>query len=371
MKIALLVPVWDDPTLPGIVRDVAAGLEGRASFVVFARARRRGEPRRLRDGALEVRLVGWTASPALRFLEAIVNLIRVPLELALAVRREAPDLVHYHFSGNDAWLYVSLAAPWLGAPLRASLHSPLPGLHLPSSPLRRRLCRRVLTRASALSAVSDAVARSARAFCPAADGKVRTIPNGVDTAFFAGARGARPHPRRYVLSPSRGSLGKGLDILLLAFADVARAQPDVDLLVCGAEEDGGAMKGFAAALGLAGRVRWLGLVPKPELAVLLKHCELLALGSRLEGQALAPLEALAAGVPVVATDVPGASESVEDGETGLLVRPKDPEALAKAIGRVLADAGLRARLAAGSRSRAPAHDRSAMCEAYWRWYRGG
>lgn len=368
MKVALLVPVWDDPTLPGLARDLAAGLAGRVDYVVFARARRRGAPRRLRDGGLDVRLVGWTAPPALRALEPAVNFVRVPFELALAVRREKPDLVHYHFPGNDAWLFVGLWAPFLPAPLLATVHSPLPGLHLPEAPLKRWLCRRVLGAARAVSAVSEHARRCCAAFEPAAARKLSAIPNGVDAAFFTPAGRPRPHARRYVLSPSRGSLGKGLDVLLLAFHDVAREHPGVDLLVCGPEEGEDPMRAFAQALGLGERVRWLGLRSKEQVAALLEHCELLALGSRMEGLSLAALEALAAGVPVVATDVPGTRECVVDGENGLLAPPKAPGALAQALGRVLGDAGLRARLSAGAARSAAGHDRARMCAGYLGWY---
>jgi len=366
VKLALLLPVWDDPTLPGIARDLAAALPGDADILVVARARSRSQERRLRDGRLDVRLVGWTAPAFLRPLESVANLFLVPAALLRLLGREKPDAVHYHFSGNDSWLLVALAAPFLRAPLYVSLHSALRGF--PGQPVRRRLCRRVLTRAHAVSAVSDAARDSVAADFPELAAKTTTIRNGVDVAFFAGAEGPRPHARRFALTISRSAPGKGLDVLLLAFHAAAATRPDVDLLVCGADDDEGQTRAFAGALRLGDRVRWLGVRPKSELAVLLRHCEVMALGSRQEGMPLAALEALAAGAPIVAASAGGTAECLRDGETAVLVPPRDPAALAEALGRVLDDAALRARLSEAARRAAPPFDRAEMARAYARWY---
>ncbi len=344
--------MWDDPTLPGIARDLAAELGGRVELLAVARARRRGAPRRLRDGGVDVRLIGWTAPRPLRALEDAVNALRVPWELARRRRREAPALAHYHFAGNDAWLFVALAAPFFKTPLHVSVHGVLRGF--PGRPLLRRLCGAVLRRARAVSAVSEAARRALVRDFPDAAPKTAVIANGVDVALFAReTAGPRPHPRRYVLSVSRAEYAKGLDILLMAFAGLAASRPGLDLLVCGAEDDDGQARGLAAALGLGERVRWLGVRPKEEVAVLLRHCELMALGSRFgEADSLAALEARAAGAPVVmpSADLPA----------------KDPGALAAAMARLLDDPAERERQAAAGRLET--RGRAAMADAYLDWY---
>ena len=95
------------------------------------------------------------------------------------------------------------------------------------------------------------------------------------------------------------------------------------------------MRQLAADLGLAGRVHFLG--QRRDIPDLLAALDIFVLPSHSEGVSLALLEAMAAGLPVIATAVGGLPEVVTDGENGLLIPPKDPEALAAALARLLAD----------------------------------
>ncbi len=106
-------------------------------------------------------------------------------------------------------------------------------------------------------------------------------------------------------------------------------------------------------LGLGATVRLLG--EREDVATLLAQSDVFVLASRSEGLPLSILEAMAAGLPVVASRVGGVPELVVDGETGLLVRPGDPEQLAAALGRLLADELLRRRLGEAGRARAREH----------------
>jgi glycosyltransferase involved in cell wall biosynthesis len=104
------------------------------------------------------------------------------------------------------------------------------------------------------------------------------------------------------------------------------------------------------ALGLETAVRLCG--PRRDIPDLLARCDVFALSSRSEGGPISVLEAMAAGLPVVASDVGGVGEIVVDQQTGLLVPPGDPDALAAALERLLADPALRHRLGAAGRERA-------------------
>ena len=100
-------------------------------------------------------------------------------------------------------------------------------------------------------------------------------------------------------------------------------------------------------LGLAGRVHFLG--QRRDIPDLLSALDIFVLPSHSEGVSLALLEAMAAGLPVIATAVGGLPEVVTDGENGLLIPPKDPEALAQALARLLADPALAKKLGENAR----------------------
>jgi glycosyltransferase involved in cell wall biosynthesis len=105
----------------------------------------------------------------------------------------------------------------------------------------------------------------------------------------------------------------------------------------------------ARQLGLASSVEFLG--ERNDIPDLIRSSDLFVLSTRSEGLPMSVLEAMAAGLPVVASEVGGIPELV-DAETGVLVPPEDPAALSTAVERLLADQGLRARLGAAGRARA-------------------
>ena len=94
-------------------------------------------------------------------------------------------------------------------------------------------------------------------------------------------------------------------------------------------------------LGVADRVKFLGFLTEDEVITELQMSDLFVLPSFVEGVPVAAMEAMAVGVPVIATNVAGTSELVEDGKTGLLVRPSDAKALADAIVRMIEDHNFR------------------------------
>jgi len=98
-------------------------------------------------------------------------------------------------------------------------------------------------------------------------------------------------------------------------------------------------------LGIADHVRFLGNLSEREVAEELQAADLFLLSSFVEGIPVSAMEAMAVGVPVIATNVAGTSELIEDGRTGLLVRPSDPQALADAIARMMQDHPFRLRVA--------------------------
>jgi len=149
--------------------------------------------------------------------------------------------------------------------------------------------------------------------------------------------------------PALGTAGrltaqKALDDALAALARV----PDVRLFVLGDGPERASLERRAAQLGVADRVRWLGVGTREDVVSLFRGVDAALLTSAWENLPHTLLEALAAGTPVIATAVGGIPEVVHDGENGLLVPPGDVEAIAVAIDRIARDDGLRASLAANA-----------------------
>src|SRR5207249_1605869 len=176
--------------------------------------------------------------------------------------------------------------------------------------------------------------------------RVALVPNGYDPAEFrAGA--SFPHPRPYVLGLGRLEAQKGFDLLIEALA--RPEAPPLDLLLAGDGAARAAIEDLARARGLVAQVRLLGATDRPTTLALLRGAVAVACPSRFEGLPLVCVEALAAGRPVVAAAVNGIPELIREGETGFLVPPEDPAALAAALARIVAAPDVAARLAARGR----------------------
>ncbi len=166
--------------------------------------------------------------------------------------------------------------------------------------------------------------------------------NCVDiSAWKNGKRAAGARKERQVLFVGRFSHEKGLSYLLGALPAVVARFPQVRLRVLGGEEgQDGEFHELARRLGVADHVVFGGVVPREALREIYEEADLLVAPSLAEGHALVPLECLASGTPVVASDIFGLNRTVQDGINGLLVPPRDSRALADAICRLLGDAEL-------------------------------
>jgi hypothetical protein len=149
---------------------------------------------------------------------------------------------------------------------------------------------------------------------------------------------------------------KGLDILVEAWREVCAERPDVDLrlLLCGTGTQSERLRGLINATGLRG-VHWRDeyVLDQADIRRQLAASDVFVLPSRHEGFAVAPMEAMACGRPVVACDASGIADLLAGGERagGVIVPREDPEALAKALGRLLDDRALAARLGEAARRR--------------------
>jgi glycosyltransferase involved in cell wall biosynthesis len=203
--------------------------------------------------------------------------------------------------------------------------------------------------------VRDALLQSG---VPAA--RIEVIPSGIDLAPFdapfdrAAARSALGLAPDDVLAIQVAALAphKSQTTLLRAAALLRGRAPRLRVWIAGEGALRAALVAEHKALELDDRVRFLGF--RDDVVTLLRASDVFVLSSYLEGMGTSILDAMAAGLPVVATRVGGIPEVVTDGETGLLVPPRDPAALAEALARLADDAALRASWGARGRQAARA-----------------
>ncbi len=187
--------------------------------------------------------------------------------------------------------------------------------------------------------VSRGVADYCEKECGFSPAKTVVIPNGVDARPFLQAEPFNwqqlglPHDAKVLLTIGRLEEQKGIDDLLTAFAIVAPKFPSAHLALVGDGPDHTKLKACSVSLALAHRVWFLGR--RTDVPQLLAGADLFVLASRWEGMPNVVLEAMAAGLPVVATRVEGTSELLAEGQTGWLVPAKDPQALAHRIVSVM------------------------------------
>lgn len=199
-------------------------------------------------------------------------------------------------------------------------------------------------------------------------GQFRIIPSGTDIRrFICGDGGGIRAETGWSGEKVAGWAGrltaiKDCGTFLRAAGLIGAMYPDARFLVAGDGEERNALEQLAGESGLDGKVRFLG--NRGDMPSVMAAMDVFVLSSRNEGFGRVLVEAMAAGVPVVATDVGGVAEVVEDGVSGLLVPPGDPECLAEAMRRLFEDEFLRNRLRENGRMRAWAYDTRQMVDSY-------
>jgi phosphatidylinositol alpha-mannosyltransferase len=352
VRVALACPyAWDDPGGVQVhVRELAGRLQGLGHDVLVLAP--------VRHTAVEPWVVAVGRPVDIPYNDSNAPIdprpwSRGPVRGALEVFR--PDVVHAHqptAPSTGMWATLEAAVPVVGTFHSGASTARLYDL---TAPLLRRVARRL--------AVRIAVSERAAAFeASRIGGPFRVVPNGVETARFADAA-----PRADLLAGRRllfvGRLDerKGFAVAIDAFARIAVDHPDAVLIVAGDGPARGAVETLAPEI--RSRVQLLGVVANTQLPPVHAACELY-LGAATGGESfgIVLVEAMAAGLPVVATDIPGYVEVATDEGDALLVAPRDPIALAAAAGRVLGDPALASRLGAAGRRRAAAFDWSVIAE---------
>jgi glycosyltransferase involved in cell wall biosynthesis len=287
---------------------------------------------------LGMRRTPWSPANA----AALARLVRL-------IRRTDPDVVHGHSSIGG--LLARLAAAGTGRPR----------VYTPNGVTDVRVGRWVERALAPLTdrvvAVSPSEAERVVALHLAPTGRVATIPNGIDLA-PADRIDLRTRLGIDAATPLVGSIARLVPqkapLDLVAAASAIRAQiPEARFVLVG---DGAMAEEVDAAIRRAGLEGALDRIPVlPGAAGMLADLDVFLLTSRFEGGPYAPLEAMREGTAVVLTDVVGSRDAVEDGRTGLLVPPEDPDAAAAAVVGLLRDPDRRGELASTAWARVAEH----------------
>jgi D-inositol-3-phosphate glycosyltransferase len=293
--------------------------------------------------------------------ELLPHMAEMADDLHRAWRRDPPDVVHAHFwmSGHAA---LSAARP-LGIPVVQTFHAlgVVKKRHQggkDTSPPGRLPIENALVRDvdSIVATCSDEVFELVR--LGADRGRISVVPCGVDTALFSPTGPAEPrrHGVARIVFVGRLVERKGIGNVVSALAGV----PDAELVIAGGPDPARLdsdpeirrLRALAAEHGVVDRVELRGRVGRADLPALLRSADVVTCVPWYEPFGIVPLEAMACGVPVVASAVGGLIDTVVHGDTGVHIPPRRPDLLAVALRDLLADAARRRALGAAGASRA-------------------
>ncbi|HID56525.1 TPA: glycosyltransferase [Candidatus Poribacteria bacterium] len=277
----------------------------------------------------------------------------LPLRVASLIGELKVDLIHTHNVGP--LIYGGLASIITGLPLVHTEHS-----RLPQHEKRLRSIEKALSlKASKIVAVSKCVADQLINEQGIRPDKVMIIPNGVDVDLFAKARQGRDDVRKelgigdgeiVIGTVGRLAAVKDYATLIQAFALVkAGEEKTVKLLMVGDGPEREKLERTADEIGVREHVIFLGM--RDDVPELMAAMDIFALSSIDEGLPLAILEAMSAGLPIVATEVGGIPEAVEHGLNGFLLPPRSPQRMAIALQKLIDEPELRRRFSIWARRR--------------------
>ena len=346
MRKLRVLTLVDKPTVTGgaerLAAVVAMKLDPARFESVLCASRQTDEPlldRELEEAGIGVLALGRRSTLDLLAWRPLVSLLR-----------DGVDVVHTHMFGSNVW--GTVLGRLSGVPVVvAHEHT----WSFQGRPLRRFLDRELVARwADVFVAVSGEDRRKMIEVEGVDPAKIRLIPNGIPSP----ANGAGADVRTELgIEPGAPVLGvvcelraqKALEVLFEAAALLLVEFPTLKVLVAGDGPERARLEEGARRLGVADTVLFLGI--RRDVPAVLAAVDVAVLSSDYEGSPLSVMEYMAAAKPVVSTRVGGVPELVQEDVHGLLVEPRDPEALAEAVARLLRDPALAKRLGAEGRKR--------------------
>ena len=206
--------------------------------------------------------------------------------------------------------------------------------------------KKVIESADIITAVSQSCAKEIKKYHKI-NKKIYIVNNGVDTNSFIPTKNKKKED--YILYTGRLETRKGLIDLIKSAKYVCQEHADIKFILTGKGTIKKYLERKISELGLKNNFYFAGFVDRGTLLEYYQNATVYVLPSYYEGLPTTLLEAMSCGIPSIATDVEGSSELIKDGETGLLVPPRDPNRLAEAILRLLDDVELRERISINAR----------------------
>lgn len=358
-EVVYLPGPFSAPVLAASVRAFLAGpLRYLRLYLDVARAWRTGadvsreqegwesRPLKLRD-----RLRGWYNRQPLLYLLKSWALVPQAVELAGRLQRAGVTHLHVHWATYPATVAFVIHRA-TGMPFSISAHAYDIYMVSRMLPAKIAAARCVFTCARANAA------HLRRLAAPEHADKVVVSYHGVDVDRFAPPAARPPHERLRIVSCGQLERYKGMHLLVEACATLHREGVPLECWIVGEGPYRQHLEQQIAAAGMDDLVHLTGAQPHAEVARLLAEADVFALASELGGKsgrrdviANVIVEAMAAGLPAIASRIPGAEELVEDGVNGFLVRPNRAEEVAAALRRLAADPAERARIGAAARAK--------------------
>lgn len=308
-------------------------------------------------------LEAFCAHPAVDRVVALPRVISRPLEplppklvyrqaaaggartFALAVARELPAMAHSQFI-YCAHINLAPVAWALGRMFRIPVLCGLYGIEA-WSPTGRSLTDRLAPRLDRYYAISEITRQRFLAWAPAAEGRVDLLPNAIHAEQYGEgprcpdlARRLGLEDRTVIMTFGRlvsRERAKGFDEVLQVLPDLTRDVPDIAYVIAGDGDYRPELERRVAQLGLGDRVVFTGMVAEAEKPALYRLADVYVMPSRGEGFGFVFLEAMACGVPVVASSLDGSRDAVRNGELGRMVDPDQAGELRRAILEALSD----------------------------------
>ena len=264
-----------------------------------------------------------------------------------------PDLVHAQFITKYGF-HLPLGSRW---PTVVSAWGDDILILPPRSRLIRRYTKRVLERVDLVYAVSEDLRTHIVKDFGIPPGKVRHVPIGIDTSVFIPGARENGKDRPVVIFSNRGFFPVyDTRTLLAGFDSARRANPRISLVLKGDGPEEDEMRRLVASMDLSDTVTFRERSDYSEVPADLQGADIFVSTATSDGTPVSVLEAMSTGLPCIATNVGGVPEWIQDGVNGLLIPPKDPGALSRAILTLAADPALRGHL--GARARETVRERA-------------